>query len=159
MKTKILRNKQTLTLLSYSVYRCLLDVHIMHYKHVAPRPRVLGTQTARIKKGLVCSDWLELKRILKCPKSGKQIRSKVFNSIKLRMYIDIYFISKGPLENWIVSRRIEVGSHSRHPVICRNHFSFFYAILLIIWSKMPLSCWSHVILLANDVIDQTAAGL
>ena len=25
--------------------------YIMHYKHVAPRPRVLGTQTARIKKG------------------------------------------------------------------------------------------------------------
>ena len=56
MKTKILRNKKTLTLLSYSVYRCLLDVRIMHYKYVAPRPRVLGTQTARIIKGLVCSD-------------------------------------------------------------------------------------------------------
>ena len=91
MKTKILRNKQRLTLLSYSVYRCLLDVHIMHYKHnVAPRrrPRVLGTQTARIKKGLVCSDWLELKGILKCPKSGKQIHMYVKCDRGIRLTID-----------------------------------------------------------------------
>ena len=84
-KTKILRNKQTLTL--QFVLRLQLSSRRAYNALQACRTgtaRIRHTNSAYQKRA--CVQWLiELKRIIKCPKSGKQIHMVLYLSNTARI--------------------------------------------------------------------------